>query len=317
MGRIRSRGIWTLELSTRPRAFVGVLKTHSTVREIVRAHWAYAFILPAFIGTVLFQVWPSIQAVHLSLFDAGPTTRVFVGLDNYSRFLSDPLALTSLRNTLLFVAGSVPLTVGLSLVLAVLLSGYSQRVQAFLRGAYYLPVVAGSVILAVVWRWFYNPSYGILPFVLKSAGIDPPVFLGDSDIAIWALVAVAVMTNLGVPILVYMASLAAIPIDLYDAARIDGAGGWSLFSRITLPLLRPTTLFVVVVVTIGALQIWDLVFLMTLGGPEYSTFTLGYMVYTEAFTYNHYGYASAVATVLLVLVLVVVAAQLRLLRARS
>jgi multiple sugar transport system permease protein len=307
-----------------PTAFPGAiasmpaLRTRPLGQRIGRARWAYAFIFPAFLAVVLFQVWPSLQALYLSFFDARLRTREFIGLDNYHRFFfDDPLAWTSLKNTLVYVAGMVPVTVVLSLTVAVLLSSFSPRIQSFFRGSFYLPVVAGTVILSIVWRWIFNPTYGILPFVLEGLGIDPPIFLGDPSWAIWAIVAVSVTSSVGATILIYMASLAAIPSELNDAARIDGAGPWALFRHITAPLLRPTTLFVVVVSTIGALQIWDLIYLMTLGGPEYSTFTLGFMVFTEAFTYSHYGYASAIAIVLLLLVLGVAIVELRLLRQQT
>jgi multiple sugar transport system permease protein len=281
--------------------------------RIYRARWAYLFLLPAAIAITLFQLLPVLRALALSFFRAGLTKSTFIGVDNYIRFATDPVSLAALRNTLTFVFIVVPVVTILSLVLAALIETFPQRLKALFRAAFYLPVVAGSVLLAIVWRWMFNSAYGLIPFGLNASGIDSPTFLGDPKVAVWALAVVAVVYNLGAPLLLYSAALAAIPSELQEAARIDGASERQVFLRVTLPLVRPATLFVLVITTIVVLQIWDIVQIMTLGGPEYSTTTLGYLVYTAAFANSQFGYASAVAIVLMVLVMAVAVIQFRLL----
>ncbi len=297
------------------RAFAPRIGGHltDTSRSLVRARWAYLFILPSVVATVLFQLGPSVQAFAMSFFDARVRSSEFVGLMNYVALTNDPLARTAIKNTILFVAVTVPAIVVFSLVTAATLSYFHPRIQAFFRGAYYLPVVAGSVIMAITWRWIYNSAYGVLPQGLTALGIRPPLFLGDPSIAIWALAVIAIASGLGAPIIIFMASMAAIPTELRDASRVDGCDERQVFRHITLPLLRATILFVMVVATIAALQTWELVYLVTLGGPEYSTYTLGYFIYVVAFNNGAFGYASAAAVVLLILVLLVVGIQMRLL----
>ncbi len=286
-------------------------------QRLWQGRWGYLFILPGLVGVGVFLVYPIAQAVWLSLFRAGARDREFIGADNYTRILSDPTVNQALINTALFVIGVVPATVFLGLLLAVGIQSSWRRARPFLRVAFYLPAVAGGVVLSFVWRWMLNPPGGVIPELLDAIGVRSPIFLGDPAWAIWALSLVAITFSLGPTVLLYMAGLSQVNPQLAEAASLDGASSWQILRHITIPSLRPMTLFVIVVTTISTLQIWDIVYLMTEGGPAYGTTTLGFLVFQRAFQFNEFGYASAIGVVLMVLVAGVAVVQFRVLGHRS
>jgi multiple sugar transport system permease protein len=189
----------------------------------------------------------------------------------------------------------------------------SRRLQAFYRLAFYLPGVAGGVILALVWLWIYQPTYGLLNYLLSSIGVQPIAWLGTGETALPSLMLVVLTWILGQPIILLLAGLDAIPLELTEAARLDGAAGSTMLHRITLPMLKPTLLFVLVTQTIGVMQVFVVVNVMTQGGPANATQTLVFRIYETAFSFYEYGYASAMGVALLAIVAVVAMAQFRLL----
>jgi multiple sugar transport system permease protein len=176
-----------------------------------------------------------------------------------------------------------------------------------------LPVVASGVVLSMVWLYIYHPTYGLLNYLLSLVGVSPIPWLGTTETALPSLAAVVISWTIGQPLIIFLAGLGGIPQDLYDAASIDGADGWQQFWKVTLPLLVPTTLFVLVTQTINVFQVFVVVLLMTKGGPVNSTQTIVYRIWETAFTFFKFGYASAMGVVLLVLVSVVAVVQFRLL----
>ncbi len=281
--------------------------------RVWEGRWGYLFVLPGLLGVGVFLLYPIAQAMWLSLFQAGVRDREFVGIDNFTRLAGDPVVHQAVVNTALFVIGVVPATVVVSLLLAVAIQSSWRRTRPLLRVAFYLPAVAGGVVLSFVWRWMLNPPGGAIPELLELVGIKSPIFLGDPTWAIWALSLVAITFNIGPTMLLYMAGLSQINPQLSEAASLDGASSFGILRHITVPSLRPMTLFVIVVTTISTLQIWDIVYLMTEGGPAYGTTTLGYLVFQRAFGFNEFGYASAIGVVLMVLVAGVSVVQFRLL----
>ena len=291
--------------------------------RVWKGRWGYAFIAPAMIPFLIFTVYPLVQGIWLSFYRAGVNRDrwEFIGIDNYTRLLTrDPVFPTAIKNTFLFVLGVVPAAMIICLFVAVLIYPLSQRAQTFFRAAFYMPVVSAGVVLAMVWVYIYSQEYGLLNYVLDVTGILDLVnsgekigWLAKTNTALLSLSIVVLSWSLGQPLILFLAGLGAIPESLYDAAKIDGANAWQAFWRITLPLLRPTILFVLVVLTIAVFQVFVVVQLMTLGGPANATQTIVYQIWVSAFTKFRFGYASAMAVILLGIVSVLAIIQFKLL----
>jgi len=261
--------------------------------------------------------FPLLQAFQLSFFDATLLQRTWVGLGNYVRLFSDTVFVISLRNTLLLVAGVVPVTAVLALIIAVLAFGLPRFGQAFVRMAFYLPTVASGVVLSLIWLWILNPVIGLANWLLSLIGVPAQTWLANAQLAFVCVAVVLLNFTLGQPIIIFMAALGAIPEELYDAAKIDGAGPFREFWHITLPMLRPTTLFILVTRTIAVFQVFAVVMLLTKGGPAYATETIVYRIYEQAFEFGQYGYASTQGIILLVIIMLVTLLQFRITGAAS
>ncbi len=242
------------------------------------------------------------------------TPPAWAGFDNYRTLATDPLFRQVLSNTALYVLGTVPLQMALALAVALALN---QRIpgQLFFRTAYFMPVVASTVAVALVWRWIFNYDFGLLNSFLYMIGIqDPPNWLGSTR---WALVSVIIMSiwqQVGYSMVLFLAGLQGVPQQLYEAAKIDGAGPWARFLFITLPMLSATTFFVLVIGVINSFQVFDQAFIMTQGGPANATNTIVYNIYQNAFQFFNMGYASAMAWVLFAIIFAVTIVQFRMQR---
>lgn len=203
----------------------------------------------------------------------------------------------------------MPIGVTLSLFLAIALDK-SDRGIRFFRGAYFIPVISSMVSIGVVWQWLYNPEFGLINNLLAKIGIDGPMWLTSDKTAMIALIIVAVWKNLGYNMLIFLAGLQSIERNYYEAAEIDGAGWWQQFRNITVPLLTPTTFFVLVMAFIGSFQVFDLVMMMTQGGPGRATSVVVHYLYQNAFKFFKMGYASAMAYVLFAVILAVTGVQM-------
>jgi multiple sugar transport system permease protein len=221
------------------------------------------------------------------------TSPRFVGIGNYAELARDPLFRQVVGNTLLYVAVTVPVGIGLALALAVPLDG-GLRGAALYRTAFFLPVVASSVAVAVVWRWMYSSDFGLLNWLL---GANVP-WIASSEWALPSVMIAAVWKGLGYDLLVFLAGLKSIPGRLYEAAALDGASAWQRFRLITLPLLAPTTFFVLVVALVRSAQVFDLAYVLTGGGPANATNTVVLFLYEVAFHHFRMGYAAAAAWLL-------------------
>ncbi|MDQ7026829.1 MAG: sugar ABC transporter permease [Anaerolineae bacterium] len=292
-------------------------------KRVWEGRWGYFFIAPAMIPFLIFTIYPLIQGIMLSFYKAGVNRDrwEFIGITNYTRLLTrDPVFPTAIKNTFVFVLGVVPAAMIICLFVAVLIYPLSQRKQTFFRAAFYMPVVSAGVVLAMVWVYMYSQEYGLLNYLLDVTGILDLVnggekigWLAKPNTALMSLAIVVLTWSLGQPLILFLAGLGAIPEVLYDAAKIDGATAWQSFWRITLPLLRPTILFVLVVLTIAVFQVFVVVQLMTLGGPANATQTIVYRIWVSAFTTFKFGYASAMAVILLAIVSVLAIVQFKLL----
>jgi ABC-type sugar transport system permease subunit len=280
----------------------------------------WAFAAPFMILFSVFLAFPILASFALSFTSFGlrdlanPIGATFVGLENYAALLSDDRFWKSLFNTFYFVVVGVPATLLIGLLIANALNRGVQRFRTAFRVSYYLPVITSIVAIAVVWRFLLNPDVGLINMALAAIGIDGPAWLADPNLAMPSIIAMAVWRNLGFAMIVFLAGMQAIPASLYEAASIDGAGRWQSFKSITIPLLRPTILFMTVITTIGYLQLFEEPLVMTDGGPLDSTLSVTMYMYQQGFEFFHQGYASAIAYVLFLIVAVIAFLQFRFLR---
>jgi multiple sugar transport system permease protein len=285
-----------------------------------KALTGYAFITPAMIFLLIFSIGPFAFTVWVSLHDWNMLTPIsempFRGLGNYQYLLyDDPLFRETFWNTATFAIANVTISAVLALGLALMLNG-PVKFRAFWRAAYFIPYITVPVAIALVWRGILNSRYGMLNGVLELFNLPRQQFLDSVSQALPSLIGVAIWQGMGYYMIIFLAGLQAIPHDLYEAGKLDGASSWRLFWSITLPLLRPTVLFVVVVNTLNSLQVFDLPFILTQGGPVNSTNTMVMYMYDTAFEFLRMGRATSMAVMLFSLIFVITLAQLRLLRER-
>jgi multiple sugar transport system permease protein len=272
---------------------------------------AWVMASPWIVAFALFGLYPFAFSFVASLTDYSPIRggARFVGLDNYAHALRDPMFWTALGNTGLFVVGTIPFTTTLALLLALAVQP-AFRGRTLFRVGFFMPSVVSVVVLSLVFKGLYAPR-GALNGVLQALGIPGKSWLLDPNTALPAIMAMDVWAASGYYMVIFLAGLEAIPRELYDAAKLEGAGRWDTLVHITLPLLRPTLLFVLVVNTIRSLQIFAEVFVMTRGGPLHRTTTVVYALYEEAFYRFNLGYASAIAYLLFAISLGLAWAQMR------
>jgi len=275
----------------------------------------FALASPALAHLGVFAIWPLLFVIYMSLF-RWPLLggrQAFVGSGNFSLLLQDGAFFNALKNSALFTLGTVPVSLLLALVLASLLV-QPIRGSGLLRTLYFLPVVTSTVAVAMVFSWVYHPEFGLLNYSLKLMGIDGPNWLGDPRFALVALMLMSIWKGLGYQVVIYLAGLSAIPAELYEVAALEGANAWQRFWQVTVPLLKPTTVFLGVTGVIGSFQVFTAVYTMTAGGPLRSTDVVVYHIFQSAFERFHLGYASAQALVLFAIILAATLLQVRLLR---
>jgi multiple sugar transport system permease protein len=287
-------------------------------RDSARAAWL--FLAPALIVIGVFFFVPVVAAFALSVTDydlyaiANPANAQFVGLANYAQLIRTPLFWTALRNTFDFAGVGAPLSVLVALVAALLVNAKLVRFKGFFRAAYFAPFVTTLVAVAIVWKYLYQPQYGLINAALAKLGIGPIDWLGDPHWAMPAIILLAVWRNFGYNMLIFIAGLQRIPAQLYEAAELDGAGAWARFRHITLPLLAPTFVFVGVITAIGFFQLFSEPYVMTGGGPLKSTLSMVLYMYEEGFRWWRLGSAAAIAFVLFAVILACTVLQLRVQR---
>jgi len=281
-----------------------------------RGRWGYAFIAPGYIAFLLFMLAPLMIAVGLSFYRASfnISAREFVGLQQYARLFRDRVFLQALKNTVAYTITIVPATIIVSLLLALAINPLGGRTQSVFRAAFYLPSVAGGVVLSVVWLWIFNPTYGLINYGLTLLGIEPVMWLAHTPASFWAVSGVVLTFTIGEPVILFLAGLAAIPQDLIDAARVEGAGETAITFRIRLPLIRPVALFILATQTIKVFQLWEVIYMITNGGPFNTSTSLVYLIYQTAFIGAKYGKASAIGVLLMMIIGVVTVMQMRLWR---
>ncbi|MEP7034351.1 MAG: sugar ABC transporter permease [Actinomycetota bacterium] len=271
---------------------------------------------------VVFTAGPVIASLYMSLTDIkardlhSPFDVTFVGLQNYAHVFGDQTFRTAGFNTAYFVIVGVPLTLGIALAAALALNKGITKFRTLFRVGYYTPVVTSIVAVAVVWRFLLREDVGLVNTVLRWFGINGPDWLGSTTWAMPSLIAMASWRNFGTAMIIFLAGLQSVPVVLHEAASIDGASAWQQFRHITVPLLRPTILFVMVTTVIGYVQFFEEPFVMTNGGPLDSTVSLSMFTYRQ-FGFGNYGFASATSYVLFVIIVALTAVQFRSLRSNT
>jgi raffinose/stachyose/melibiose transport system permease protein len=290
----------------------------SPFRDLSRHLVGYAFVGPAVLVLCAFIVYPIFYSVWLSFHEWngfsvewGP----FVGLDNYIALTKDPIFWKATANSIIFVVARTPLEVGIAFGLALLLNREIPG-RSLLRTLFFVPVVLSLIVVTILFQKIYEPNAGVLNTLLRDSGLGglAQAWLGDPSTAFAAVIAVAVWKNVGFSLVILLAGLQGLPQEVLEAARVDGASPWQVTRRVVIPLMRPILAITVVLSIISGLKVFDLIFIMTRGGPTYSTEVFGTMLYRHAFDLNEMGIASAIAVVMVGVIMGTARLQTLLLR---
>ena len=299
-----------------PLADKNISVSRRTNRLVMHENIAgYLFMAPFLLFFFGFVVYPMFMCIFTSFFDATMGREdIFIGLSNYKELFSDPVFWIALKNTLIIVIVSVPVTCAFSLWIATLISKMPVAATSAFRCIFYLPVVTGSVAVTMVWKWMFNNYYGILNYLGKGLGlIDKNInWLGDPKYALGCIILILLTTSVGQPIVLYVSALDNVDKSLVEAAQVDGATETQAFWRIKWPQMMPTTLYILVITTINSFQCFALIQLLTSGGPKNATMTIMYYIYYNAFKLYRYGYGNAMGVILAIIIAILSAVQFRL-----
>lgn len=276
------------------------------------ARWGWGLVTPTLLGLLFFTLGPFLFAIYISFTNWSLLgSPQWVGLQNFSQLFRDPLFWTSWENTVYYTGVSVPLSMALGLAIALLLNRKLPGMGLF-RVLFFIPMTVGVVASGLLWSWMFNPSYGVLNYLLHFIGLGPFPWLTSSGMSMPSIILVGVWRAIGFNIIVFLAGLQGVPKELYEAASIDGAGSIRRFWSVTMPLLSPTIFFAGLIGIIMSFQVFEQTYVMTQGGPGNSTLTIIYFTYQEGFSYLRMGYASAASVTFLVVLSVGTALMLRL-----
>lgn len=281
---------------------------------------AYAFVFPAVFFYIVFLAVPTLGTVAISFFDWAGISFAdmrFVGLDNYAGLANDEVFFTALLHNIMFILAGTTLIVVIGMALAVLLEQELPGSRLF-RGIFFIPSVTSLVVVGIVFTLLLSPELGVVNPLLTAIGLGDwtRAWLGDPVTALPSVIAADVWRSFGLAMFIFVAGLKGIDLELYEAARVDGATAWQQFRRITLPLLRPVTVTVILLVSIQSLKLFDLVYVMTNGGPSHASEVLSTWTYYQGFTFNRMGYASSISVTLLLITVGIGILQLRFNRER-
>ena len=282
-------------------------KKKSTTWERNQRKWGWAFILPTMIGIIVLNLWPIVQTIYQSFCKVGSFgDSSFAGFANYKKMFADPEVWQSLLNTFKYAIIEVPFSIAIALILAVFLNR-KMHGRTIYRAIFFLPMVVAPAAVAMVWRWLFNSEFGLLNHIFHTK-IN---WISDPKIAVYAIAVIGVWSIIGYNMVLFLSGLQEIPRDYYEAASIDGATGVKQFFHITIPLLSPTIFFVMVTRVIGAMQVFDLIFMvMDRNSPAlYKTQSLVYLFYQNSFVQNNKGYGSTIVVLLLVVIMIMTVFQ--------
>ena len=288
---------------SRPRRLV--------IRETISS---YLFLLPFLLFFVVFVIYPMFMCVYTSFFHATMGKEdVFAGLENYRRLIADDVFWIALKNTMIIVLVSVPITCAFSLWVASVICKMHVAATSVFRCIFYLPVVTGSVAVTMVWKWMYNNYYGIFNYLGTNLGIiDKNInWLGDTKYALGCIILILLTTSVGQPIVLYVSALDNVDKSLVEAASVDGATATQAFWKVKWPQMMPTTLYILVITMINSFQCFALIQLLTQGGPSNSTMTIMFYIYYNAFKLFDYGYGNAMGVILAIIIAILSAIQFK------
>lgn len=292
----------------------------AAVRRLGRSWSGYLFLLLPVAVYAVFFILPNISAMVFSLFQWNgiEETRTFVGLDNFRKMLADRIFRKAFTNTVIYTVTLVIFQTLIGFVLAVLIQKTS-RIHNIFRTIYFLPAIIATSTVGLIWGFIYDPNMGALNELLRILGLESlqRSWLSDEHIVIFAITAVHIWVGIGQSVVLFVAGLQNIPQDLLESASIDGATPWKRLVKITIPILRPTTLIVLVLTTIGGFKSFDFVYVMTGGGATHSSEVLSTLLYKEAYAYSDFGYSAAISVALLVIVSVIALVQMYILRKKD
>ncbi len=270
---------------------------------------AFSFLAPALLIYIIIIVFPGIYSVVLSLFEwNGVAEKRFVGLANYVKlFTNDDIFRIALKNNIIWIVLTVCITVVLALILALVLNGkFTGRIVY--RSIFYFPYMLSWIVIGIIWKWMYNPNFGMINTFLGAVGLDSlkGSYLSNPKIALYCIFAAALWQGLGQPMLYFLAGLQTMSSDVLEAARIDGAGKINLFIRIIVPMLKETFVIVLATQIIASMKVYDIIYVMTDSGPANSTQTLATYMYNQTFSYNNLGMGSTVATIMVIIMMFII-----------
>ncbi|HEX5415739.1 MAG TPA: sugar ABC transporter permease [Chloroflexota bacterium] len=277
---------------------------------------AYLMISPFMVLFIIFHFIPFFWAIWLSSLKGllVQPDKSFVGFQNYAALTTDTITVQVFRNSFEYTIAVVPIAVVTSIAMAFLISNRFVRFRSFFRGVVYFPLLASGAAVALVWSYILAPKFGLLSYLLSMVGLPDIYWLSDPKLALWAILLVNWWAGIGFHVILFLAAMLGIPREMQEAARVDGANAWQTAIRVTIPLMQPVILFSVVMGTIWAFQLFDTVFVMTQGGPAYSTATIVWYIYSYAFRYSQVGMAAAMGVVLLLIIMPISLIQMRVLR---
>lgn len=264
--------------------------------------WSYFFIAPSMILFTIFIFIPMVQAFIFAFQKVDLRGATFIGLGNFRDLLKSSLFILTMQHTFVYAVCVVIAWILSSLVVASLIQPLPGKVQAFFRGAFYLPYVTSIVVISLVWLWIFQPNLGLFNYLLSEIGLPKVLWLQNPNIALWAIVLSTVLVVPGTGVVLYSAAMGSVPREYYEAAEVEGANAFHKLFHITFPLLKPTTLYLMVIYTIAGFQIFERVYIMTGGGPINSTMTIVQLIYLTAFSDFNFGRASAQALVLFAII---------------
>ncbi len=301
-----------MQIHPRSPSAPGVKRPRFNKQRLLENVCGYVFITPMLIGVTIMTLLPIIASFFLSFTDwnflHGFKRIDFIGLRNFERLFADSIFWQAMKNNLIFML-VVPATLALSLLLAVIINKYVYFKDMF-KVIYFMPYISSVVAVAMVWQVLFHPSYGPVNQMLMSIGIsDPPKWIADVNFALPSIMMIMIWVSIGYNLIIYIAGLQSIPAELYEAAEMDGAKPWQQFRSITLPMLSPTTFFLLITGLIGTFKVFDLVQVLTGGGPANSTTVVVFHLYETAFVHLKMGYASTMALVLFVTIFLITLIQ--------
>lgn len=284
------------------------------LKKIYNERWSYFLLLPYGLFFAIFLLLPVILGLVYSFFDYDFSSISFIGFDNFKKIFKDTNFIKSIGITFIIAVTVMPLTMIISLFIAAIIDKMGKGLQAVIKACFFIPAVVSQVALAIGWKYVFNSSYGLFNYVLNVFGLSSVDWLGNPDNARLVIVIVLVTIFIGQPVILFSAAMNAIPLEYYESAQIDGASERKKFFALTLPLMKPTSLFVLVMATINSFQIFVIPYILTRGGPQYGTTTILYKLYMTAFEFGKLGLASSMGVVLFIIISLITLIEFKLLK---